>query len=66
MLSVEEARSARLCRICEQAIGVDTSVLPAGWEHAFGRMALPVGIALDFGEEFAHTNCVRRQCEVAP
>lgn len=40
MLTVEQARARRICRICEQAILSIPS--PQGWEFEFGERTYPV------------------------
>jgi hypothetical protein len=59
MLTVEEARERRVCRVCEiPIIGV---LAPMGWAHEYGHMTYPDRITLNFGEEFAHTACLEAQ-----
>lgn len=60
MLTVEQARERRVCRICEQPILVGG---PKGWATNFGRMEFPVAVTLNFGGEFAHTPCLAREKE---
>lgn len=56
MISLEEARSQRRCRICGEAIKVPAG--PAGWEDSFGKLTYPVRVVLNYGKEFAHPNCL--------
>jgi len=56
-ITVAEARSRRVCRICEQPISPGPGC-PLGWETEFGRMVYPAAVSLDFGNEFAHTACL--------
>lgn len=56
-MTVAEARTARVCRICGEPIPISGGV-PKGWESEFGQMTYPLRITLDFGEEFAHTDCL--------
>jgi len=57
VLSVEEAREKRVCRICEKSI---SSVIgPEGWPFGFNEMVFPIAITLNFGKEFAHTDCLK-------
>ena len=55
-MTVEEAQKLRVCRICEQEFSVPG---PAGWPSQFKRMVFPVRVLLNFGQEFAHEDCVQ-------
>jgi hypothetical protein len=57
-MTVEEARKARVCRICGGRIQIPAGGSPQGWDHEFGRMVYPEKITLNFGDEFAHTDCL--------
>lgn len=57
MLTVQEAREKRVCRICEQPIQTQGS--PKDWPILFGEMTYPLQVTLNFGEEFAHTACLK-------
>ncbi len=57
-MTVEEARTQRVCRICEQPIVLPPEGTPKGWTHEFYKMVYPVRITLNFGDEFAHTDCL--------
>ncbi len=61
MLTVEEAKARRVCRICEQPISNPGA--PVGWTEDFGRMVFPVKVTLNFGQEFAHTVCLEGATE---
>ena len=54
-LSVPEARRLRVCRICGVPI---RATGPAGWPEQFGELTYPVRVTLNFGDEFAHTDCL--------
>lgn len=56
MITVEEAKNRRVCRICEQPI--PNPGAPKGWTEEFGKMVFPIRVTLNFGEEFAHTDCL--------
>lgn len=56
MLTLEEAKRRRVCRVCGEPILVDGA--PIGWTDEFGKMLYPVRVTLDFGREFAHTDCL--------
>jgi hypothetical protein len=58
MITVEEAKQRRVCRICEQPIS--GAGCPVGWTEEFGRMVFPIRITLNFGQEFAHTDCLEK------
>lgn len=62
MLSVEEARQRRVCRLCEQPVFPNGTPegQPMGWAHEFGKMVFPYQIILDFGREFAHAECLEK------
>jgi hypothetical protein len=62
MLSVKEAKSRRVCRICEEPV---PSGGPAGWTEDFGEMLHPIRVTLNFGEEFAHTECLQKTTQQA-
>jgi len=58
-MTVAEARDKRVCRICEQPIHSAPTTLPKGWETQFGEMVFPGAITMNYGEEFAHTGCLK-------
>ena len=57
-MTVVEARQARVCRVCGKPIATPPGS-PLGWQDEFGEMVYPVRVTLRFGEEFAHTECLR-------
>jgi hypothetical protein len=59
MTDLKTAQAKRICRICEQPIGVSTG-RPAGWTDSFGEQLYPVRLTLNYGEEFAHTACLEK------
>ncbi len=61
MLTVEEAKARRVCRICEQPISNPGA--PLDWTEEFGQMVYPIKVTLNFGEEFAHTECLEAAIE---
>lgn len=58
VISLEQARAEHRCRICGQSIDVGAGV-PEGWKDDFGEMQFPYRLTLRFGQEFAHTDCLR-------
>lgn len=56
LLSLNQAKQERRCRICGETIIVAGA--PAGWMEDFGSQVYPIKITLNFGEEFAHTDCL--------
>ena len=54
-LSVAEARERRVCRICRTAIRVDGA---PGGPMELPRVTHPVAVTLNYGGEFAHTQCL--------
>jgi hypothetical protein len=56
-MTVAEAREKRVCRICRKPIPVLKGT-PKGAEEEFGRMEYPQKVAYNFGDEFAHTDCL--------
>jgi hypothetical protein len=55
-MTVEEARNARVCRVCREAINLSGTPKDAPLE--FGCMTYPQRITFNFGDEFAHTDCL--------
>jgi len=55
-LPLEQALRERRCRICGGTIAVNGT--PVGFESEFGRMIFPIKITLNWGQEFAHTDCL--------
>jgi len=51
-------RSAK-CRICGESFGSEG--MPQGWAYEFQEMVYPVHVILNFGEECAHAECLKRQ-----
>ena len=56
MLSVTDARARRVCRVCEKTV-VAGGVQP-DWPFKFDKLLHPERVTLNFGEEFAHTDCL--------
>lgn len=57
-MTVEEARAAGVCRICNNSIR-SVPGQPVGWQMEFGeRVFPPPALTLKFGDEFAHTACL--------
>lgn len=57
-LTVSEARRQRICRICRKPVNPGPGC-PAGWQFDYGEMVHPERITLAFGDEFAHTDCLK-------
>ena len=55
-LALEEAKQSDRCRICHQSIKAEMQ--PAGWKDRFDKLLYPVNVILNYGEEFAHKNCL--------
>ena len=55
-LTVAAARSNGVCRVCGEPIRVSGS--PKGWQFEFREMIFPMAVTLNFGHEFAHTQCL--------
>ena len=55
-LRLDQAQRAYRCRICGGKIRIDGCV--SGWQSKFGSMIHPMELTLNFGEEFAHTDCL--------
>ena len=59
LIPLKEAKATNRCRICGEVVcGSDGK--PIGWRDEFGRMTFPLRITLNFGEEFAHTDCLEK------
>jgi hypothetical protein len=59
MLTLEEAKKTCCCRICGKPIQMpEGGGFPVGWKESFGKMVWPLKITLNFGKEFAHTDCL--------
>ncbi len=56
MLSLDEARRQRRCRICGERIEIGHS--PLGFEYDFREQIYPQRVTFKFGREFAHTDCL--------
>ncbi len=57
LLSLNDAKLERRCRICGEPIVVTAA--PKGWQEQFREMCYPPpSVTLNFGEEFAHTQCL--------
>jgi hypothetical protein len=56
-MSVEDARRNRVCRICGDPCGRNTAG-PKDWQLMFAKMAYPESITLNYGKEYAHTDCL--------
>jgi hypothetical protein len=54
-MTVAEARDQRVCRICGQPVKGGG---PIDWPLIFGKMTFPSRLTLNFGDEFAHTDCL--------
>lgn len=64
LIAVQEAREKGICRICKASVRAEGQ--PLGWELNYGkRVFLGPSLTLNFGEEFAHTECLRREKESA-
>ena len=61
-MTIQEAKEKSVCRICEKPIGRGPGK-PMGWTSEFREMVFPEKITLNFGEEFAHTDCLKSQLE---
>lgn len=63
MLSLREAKDRSKCRICEGTIH-RVGGQPLGWMESFGVRCYPApSITLNFGKEFAHTECLKPKKE---
>lgn len=56
-LTVAEARYNGICRVCRERIRPEAA--PRGWQFDFREMVYPTAVTLNFGEEFAHTKCIK-------
>ena len=54
------ANRSIVCRVCEKPIGRGPGK-PMGWTSQFGEMVFPEKITLNYGEEFAHTDCLKTE-----
>jgi hypothetical protein len=61
-MTVKEAREARVCRICGRPISLHGG--PANAPFVFGEMTFPEQITFNYGEEFAHTDCLKERNEL--
>lgn len=59
-LPVALAKERLVCRICEEPISMGGQGCPIGWTEAYGEMVFPARITLNFGKEFAHTECLEK------
>ena len=57
-LPLIDAQERGVCRICGEPLLKDAKNLPAGWRTMFREQVWPDKITLNFGEEFAHTDCL--------
>ncbi len=64
-MTVEEARKAYVCRICEKPCGCGPPG-PLGWQTEFGSCVYPEAITLNFGDEYAHTACLEKVEQPCP
>lgn len=55
-MTVDEARKSGCCRIC--MVSFPHVIAPEGWQFEFGELVYPIGITMNFGDEFAHTACL--------
>ncbi len=58
-MTVQEAREKRVCRICGESLFVGGTPKDAPLE--FGRMTYPIKVTFNFGEEYAHTDCLETE-----
>lgn len=58
-LTVAEARYNGICRVCRDRIRPEAA--PKGWQFDFSEMIHPIHVTLNFGKEFAHTQCLAEQ-----
>ncbi len=58
-MAVRLARARGVCRICGRSVGVPTYGLQENWPFKFGEMTYPMKLTLNFGDEFAHTDCLK-------
>lgn len=58
-LTLEEARATLRCRVCGGRVFVPPGQ-PKGWRDDFGEMVYPARLTLNFGGEFAHTECLEK------
>lgn len=56
MMTVEEARAQKKCRLCGRAL---VSPGPADAPLTYREMVFPVKATFNFGDEYAHTQCLR-------
>lgn len=56
-MTVEEARAARVCRLCGKPISLAGGAMDVALK--FRQQVYPERITFDFGAEFAHTACLK-------
>ncbi len=59
-ISVQEARTRRVCKICEESLAGLDDILPYNWPLNYAEVVLTGGIqvSLNYGKDFAHTACL--------
>lgn len=60
LISLNQARDESRCRICGEPIKM-TDGRPVGWKDEFRAQLFPVAIVLNYGEEFAHPQCLKEE-----
>lgn len=66
MISLVEAKATGCCRICGGRIvepGSSPPGYPVDWMNSFRKMVFPVNVVLNYGEEFAHSDCLNKTKE---
>lgn len=58
-LTVAEARAKNVCRVCKLPVRLPKEGVPEGWQTECKLLRFPDALTLNFGEEFAHTSCLR-------
>lgn len=56
LISLTEAKAEHRCRICGEFIECPAG--PADWKESYGKVICPIRLTLNFGDEFAHTDCL--------
>lgn len=61
-MTVQEAKEEGVCRVCGHSVA--TLLMPEtawrdGWRDRFGNRIRVFPIALNYGDEFAHEDCLR-------
>ena len=60
-MTLTEARAKHICRICEQPVKM---LAPARVFDCYADLEWPSRVTLNFGKEFAHTECVEGATEM--